>query len=134
MIEYDSRQLLCTFATANDFRTVAEEIRKFYEVYSNRVFVFFNTQNPKEMYLTYNVLNMKKDAPKLANTILVHRKKQFNVLYSLNALNTLIKEEHGCLDKSFILDWKLYSNSLVISGDVSVRIVPLKIVSILTSP
>jgi len=131
MIDQDTRQLLCTFSNANDFRVIAEEIRKFYEVYSNRIFAFVNSKNPKEMYLTYNVLNMRKDAPKFSNTILIHRKKEFNCLYSLNALNTLIKEEHGCLDKSFILNWKLYSDSLVISGDVSVRIIPLKISAIL---
>ena len=131
MTDQDTRQLLCTFSTAKDFRTTAEEIRNFYEVYSNRVFAFLNTQNPKEMYLTYNVLNMRKDAPKFPNTILIHRKKQFNCLYSLNALNTLIKEECGCLDPKHILNWSLYSNSLVITGDVSVRIIPLKICSLL---
>ena len=131
MTDQDTRQLLCTFATAKDFRTTADEIRKFYEVYSNRIFAFINTQNPKEMYLTYNVLNMRKDAPKFPNTILTHRKKQTNTIYTLNALNTLIKEEHGCLDSSFILNWSLYSNSLIITGDISVRIIPLKIHSII---
>jgi hypothetical protein len=130
MFHQDTRQLLCTFATAKDFRTTAEEIRKFYEVYSNRVFAFLNTQNPKEMYLTYNVLNMKKDAPKFPNTILIHRKKQTNTLYTLNAMNRLIEEENGRADKSYIINWKLYENSLIITGDVSIRIIPLKITSI----
>ena len=130
MFEKDTRQLLCTFATAKDFRATAEEIRKFYEVYSNRVFAFLNTQNPKEMYLTYNVLNMKKDAPKFPNTILIHRKKQTNTLYTLNAMNRLIEEENGRADKSYIINWKLYENSLIITGDVSIRIIPLKITSV----
>ena len=129
MFEKDTRQLLCTFATAKDFRVTAEEIRKFYEVYSNRIFAFLNTQNPKEMYLTYNVLNMKKDAPKFPNTILIHRKKQTNTLYTLNSMNRLIEEEFGNRDPKHILNWSLYQNSLIITGDVSVRIIPLKIVS-----
>ena len=87
MIDQDTRQLLCTFTTAKDFRTTSDEIQKFYEVYSHRIFAFINTQNPKEMYLTYNVLNMRKDAPKFPNTILIHRKKQTNTLYTLNAMN-----------------------------------------------
>ena len=130
MIEQDNRQLLCTFSNVKDFKSTVNEIKSFYEVYSNRVFVFSNVNNPKEIYLTYNVLNMKKDVPKFPNTILIHRKKQTNTLYSLNALNTLIKEEHGCLNKSFILDWQLYENSLVISGEISVRIIPLKIFNV----
>lgn len=129
--QHDTRQLLCTFSNSKDFRTVAEEIRKFYEVYSNRIFAFVNAQSIKEIYLTYNVLNMRKDAPKFPNTILIHRKKQTNTLYTLNAMNRLIEEENGQADKTYVVNWKLYENSLIITGDVSIRIIPLKISSIL---
>jgi hypothetical protein len=131
MTDQDTRQLLCTFSNAKDFHTVADEVRKFYEVYSNRIFAFVNSQNPKEIYLTYNVLNMRKDAPKFPNTILIHRKKQTNTLYTLNAMNRLIEEEHGSLDKTYIVNWKLYENSLIITGDVSIRVIPLEISTIL---
>ena len=131
MQDQDTRQLLCTFSNPTDFKKTAEEIRTFYEVYCNRIFAFMNTKEPKELYLTYNVLNMQKNTPKFPNTILIHRKKQTNTLYSLNALNTLITEENGCLDKSYVLDWKLYANSLVISGNISVRIIPLKIFTLI---
>jgi len=126
----DNRQLLCTFSTTTDFRKTIQEILSFYEVYSRRVFVFSNVQNPKEVFLTYNVLNMRRDAPKFPNTILIHRKKQTNTLYTLNAMNRLIEEEHGSLDKTYQVNWQLYSNSLIITGDVSVRIIPLKIHSV----
>ena len=131
MTDQDTRQLLCTFTTAKDIRTTADEIRKFYEVYSNRIFAFINAQNIKEVYLTYNVLNVRKDAPKFPNTILIHRKKQTNTLYTLNAMNRLIEEENGHADKTFIVNWKLYENSLIITGDVSIRVIPLKISTIL---
>lgn len=127
----DNRQLLCTFSNSKDFRKTSEEIKAFYEVYSNRVFAFVNVKNPKEIYLTYNVLGMKKDAPKFPNTILIHRKKQTNTLYTLNAMNRLIEEENGRLDPSYVVNWKLYENSLIITGDVSVRIIPLKISTVL---
>jgi hypothetical protein len=130
MNKLDTRQLLCTFTNSNDFRTVEEELQNFYNIYNKRIFAFVNNNNSKEVYLTYNVLDMQRGTPKFPNTILIHRKKQFNVLYSLNALNTLIKKENGKLDPSFILDWALYSNSLVISGDVSVRIIPIKILDV----
>ena len=131
MIDQDTRQLLCTFSNNKDFRTVIDEVRKFYEVYINRIFTFVNAQNPKEVYLTYNVLNMRKDALKFPNTILIHRKKQTNTLYTLNSMNKLIEEENGNRDSNYILNWSLYSNSLIITGDVSVRIIPLKIHSII---
>lgn len=126
----DNRQLLCTFSTASDFKKTIGEILEFYDVYSKRVFAFSNTKNPKEVFLTYNVVNMKRDAPKFPNTILIHRKKQTNTLYTLNAMNKLIEEEHGSLDKTYVVNWKFYENSLIITGDVSVRIIPLKIHSV----
>jgi len=119
--------LLCTFSNSKDFKKTVEEIQKFYDVYNHRLFIFSNVNVPSELYITYNVVNMKKDAGRFPNTILIHRKKQTNTLYSLNAMNKLIEEENGTLDKSFVLNWQLYENSLVISGDVSVRIIPLKI-------
>lgn len=89
---FETRQLLCTFSDMKNFRKLCEEIKLFYKVYLNRIFAFENVDNPSEIYLTYNVINIHKDSPKFPNTILIHRKKQTNSLYSLNALNTLIKE------------------------------------------
>ena len=126
----DNRQLLCTFSTAADFKKMIQEILAFYEVYNQRVFAFINTQKPTEVFLTYNVLNMRRDALKFPNTILIHRKKQTNTLYTLNAMNRLIEEEHGSLDKTYQVNWELYENSLIITGDISVRIIPLKILSV----
>lgn len=127
MQSHDTRQLLCTFSNSKDFRKIAEDIKNFYQVYNNRIFVFCNSKNPKEVYLTYNVLNMQKEAIKFPNTILIHRKKQTNTLYTLNAMNRLIEEENGRPDNSYVVNWQMYSNSLIITGDVSIRIIPLKI-------
>ena len=128
----NNRQLLCTFSDVNKFESISSGIKKFYNVYNNRIFAFSNEKNPEEIYLTYNVLNMDRGSGKFSNTILIHRKKQYSVLYSINALNRLICDENGgVLDKSFVVDWKLYQNSLIITGDISVRIIPLKIFTIL---
>jgi hypothetical protein len=126
----DNRQLLCTFTNSKDFRQCAEDVLKFYEIYSKRIFAFSNVKNPKEIYLTYNVLNMLRGAPKFPNTILIHRKKQTNTLYTLNAMNRLIEEENGKADNTYIVNWKLYENSLIITGEVSIRIIPLKIFNV----
>ena len=130
MNDYEHRQLLCTFTNSKDFHQTANEIKAFYDVYSNRIFAFSNGNNPKELYLTYNVVNMTNNGQKFPNTILIHRKKQTNTLYTLNAMNKLIEEENGHMDKSFVVNWKLYENSLIITGDVSIRIIPLKIFSV----
>jgi len=127
MQEFEPRHLLCTFSNKNTFKKTVDDIRDFYEVYINRVFAFSNTKNLDEVYLTYNVLNLNKDAPKFVNTILIHRKKQTNSLFTINSMNRLIEEENGERDSNYQIDWSLYKDCLIITGDISVRIIPLKL-------
>lgn len=133
LVSTDHRQLLCTFSIVNGYKETIREILGFYNVYNNRIFVFSNDKDSNEIFLTYNVVNMQRDAPKFPNTILIHRKKQTNTLYTLNAMNKLIEEENGSLDKSYVVNWKYYENSLIITGDVSIKIIPLKIHSVVNN-
>lgn len=129
----DQRQLLCTFSTIQNFKSVLEDIRKFYVVYSNRFFVFENEKNDKDIFITYNIVNGNNEFPKFPNTISIHRKKMTNTLYTLNAMNRIIRDENGgVFDKKFTVDWNLYKNSLIITGDVSIRVISIKILDIIS--
>lgn len=129
----DKRQLLCTFASVQSFKSTIEEIKKFYSVYNNRFFIFTNVTTPKEVFITYNILSEGREFPKFPNTISIHRKKQTNTLYTLNAMNQIIKDENnGVFDRTYSVDWNLYSNSLIITGTPSIRILPIKILEIVT--
>jgi hypothetical protein len=47
---------------------------------------------------------------------LVHRKKESNTLYTINALNTLIKElNDGYLDPNYRVDWNDYRNCILLT-------------------
>jgi hypothetical protein len=47
-------------------------------------------------------------------------------------MNKLIAEENGgVFDKTFQLDWNLYKNSIILTGDVSVKIISVKIFDII---
>lgn len=127
----DKRQLLCTFSNVSDVKNVTIQIYKFYKIYNNCIFVFYNTKDAKELFVTYNIFSDDKEFPKFPNTISIHRKKQSNTLYTLNSLNRLIEDECGKKDSNYILDWSLYKDSLIITGDVYVRIIPIKIYDIL---
>ena len=128
----DNRQLLCTFSTVKTFRQTVEDIKKFYNVQNSRFFVFLNEANPKEVFVTYNILNDGKEFPKFPNTISIHRKKQTNTLYTLNAMNQIIRDENGGeFDKTFSVNWTLYQNSLIITGEPSLRVVTIKILEII---
>lgn len=127
----DPRQLLCTFTTRQEYKKVLDEIKKIYRV-NSKIFVFFNTLDPVEIFITYNILPEMEMFPKFRGTISIHRKKQTNTLYTLNAMNQIIKDENnGQLDKSFQINWKHYENSLVITGESVVKIIPIKIFDII---
>lgn len=129
----DKRQLLCTFASSKSFNSVIEDIRRFYSVYSNRFFVFSNVNIPEEVFITYNVISDSKEFPKMANTISIHRKKQTNTLYTLNAMNQIIKDENGgVFDKTFSVNWPLYENTLIITGDPSIRVLPIRLLEVIS--
>lgn len=127
----DKRQLLCTFSLVSSFKNTIEEIKKFYVVANNKFFIFLNVNNPKEIFITYNILNVGREFPKFPNTISIHRKKLSNTLYTLNAMNQIIKDENGgVFDKNYSVNWELYSNSLIITG-TPIRILPIRILEII---
>lgn len=126
-------QLLCTFAVPTEYKLLVEQIKSFYTLSNNKIFVFNNEKNNNELYLTYNILHGEAARKKLPNTISIHRKKQTNTLYTLNAMNKLITEENnGVFDKTYQLNWEYYNNSLIITNEVSVKIIPLKIFDIIS--
>lgn len=126
------KQLLCTFTNNQDYSLLLSKISSFYTILENKVFVFVNVKNLKEYYLTYNVDCSKSTVGKFPNTISIHRKKMYNTLYTLNGMNKLIAEENnGIFDKSFQLNWELYRNSLILTTDVGVKVVGLKLVDIM---
>ena len=55
----------------------------------------------------------------LPNSILTHRKKESNTIYTINALNRLItKLNGGVLDKKYQVNWNDYKNSVILTdGD-----------------
>jgi hypothetical protein len=124
------KQLLCTFSNSVQYIDVLKEIPRQYKLIDNKIFIFANENNLQELYLTFNV--EKNDLNnRFKGTISIHRKKQTNTLYTLNAMNKLIADENnGVYDKNFQLSWELYKNSIILTNDIGVKIVPLKLFSI----
>ena len=124
------KQLLCTFSNSSQYTTTLSEIPKQYNLIDNKIFIFANENNLRELYLTFNVEKNNQNN-RYKGTISVHRKKQTNTLYTLNAMNRLIEDENnGVYDKSFQLNWELYKNSIILTNDIGVKIIPLKLFSI----
>jgi hypothetical protein len=121
-------QLLCTFTDKEVLQDVLQQIRENYKIVYNYIYILQNKTNLDELYITYNIDVEFRPTKQLPNTILVHRKKQSNTLYTINALNQLIKEENGgVLDTSFSLDWEKFKNCIILTGLQGIRKVPTRI-------
>ena len=108
-------QLLCTFTNEGEFEGIIDRILREYELFSRKIFVL-KLDPSKELVISYNIIpNSVKFLP---STIMVHRKKESNTMYTINALNRLIVGENGSLDKSYQVDWNKYRNSVILTdGD-----------------
>ena len=104
-----NNRLYCTFTTNDDYEKIAKTIQTSYVILFNKIFVLESLDKEKIM-LTYNVdMNNSSTSNIIDNTILVHRKKQTNTLYTINALNELIKSlNNGYLDKTYTINWDNY--------------------------
>ena len=110
-----NNKLYCTFTDPNDIEDITKRIENSYVVLFNKIFVLESLDGEKVM-LTYNVdMNNSSTSGIIDNTILVHRKKQTNTLYTINALNELIKSlNNGVLDKRFPIEWNDYKNCILL--------------------
>ena len=119
-------QLLLTFTGYDYIDDVIENIKSVYELSDDRIFVLVNKRSPKEAYLTYNVVKKNYvDTP--SRTILVHRKKETNTLYTINAVNQAILDEVGVYDHNYDLNWNQYKNSLLLTDDYGLRKISTKL-------
>jgi hypothetical protein len=65
----------------------------------------------------------------MSDTITINRKKDSETLYSINALNALIREQNnGVLDKTYRVDWGQFANRLLLTNrDGSFRSIEIKL-------
>jgi len=119
--EYMSNKLFCTFAKKELLDERLQEINKEYKILYNKIFVLASPESDEYM-CTYNIEIEGPNTKILPNTILLHRKKDSNTLYTINALNTLIKTlNNGVLDSKFMVNWPDYRNSILLTQGEDLR-------------
>jgi hypothetical protein len=111
-------KLFCTFSSKDGLDDTLREINREYTILYKKIFVLASPES-EEYMCTYNIELQGGQTKILPNTILLHRKKESNTLYTINALNTLIKKlNNGVLDTSFMINWNDYKNSILLTqGD-----------------
>jgi hypothetical protein len=114
-------KLFCTFAKKELLDERLQEINKEYKILYNKIFVLASPESDEYM-CTYNIEIEGPNTKILPNTILLHRKKDSNTLYTINALNTLIKTlNNGVLDSKFMVNWPDYRNSILLTQGEDLR-------------
>ena len=110
-----NNRLYCTFVPEENIESTVDKIQSSYSILFNKIFVLESLDGEKVM-LTYNVdMGNSSSEFLVSNTILVHRKKQTNTLYTINALNELIRSlNNGYLDKSYAVNWNDYRNCILL--------------------
>ena len=112
--DFMNNRLFATFTQQNLIEGLINELSSTYSIMYKKIFVLF-VKSTNEYVVTYNIEQGNVNSiPE--NTILVHHKKEFNVLYSINSLNELNKSENnGIVDKNFSINWGKYSNSILLT-------------------
>lgn len=114
-----NNRLFATFTPQESIEILVENLSTTYNIMYKKMFILF-VKSTNEYVITYNVdQGNVENIP--ANTILVHRKKESNTLYTINALNDLIKKLNGgVVDPSYRIEWPHYRNCILLTqhGDI----------------
>ena len=125
-------QLLCTFTSKSRLNDTLDIIITCNDVLYEKVYVFQNEKDLGQLICTYNIEYKYDYEENIIDTISLHRKKQSNTLYTINALNEVIREKNdGVLDKSYMVDWNEFSNTLLLTNEMGLQKIPTKIYQII---
>lgn len=108
-------KLFCTFTSHDTLEDVINLINRRYTILFSKIFILESPESD-ELMCTYNIDAGNIVETPMDNTILLHRKKETNTLYTINALNTLIRSlNNGVLDKNYVIEWVSYKNSILLT-------------------
>jgi hypothetical protein len=121
-------QLLCLFTTKEELDKSVNFILKSYILTNPNVFILESKLRPEEAFITFNVEKGSSAIDSEWKTILVHRKKQSNTIYTINALNEVVKSKTGgMLDNSFQIDWEDFRNCILTTSNIGYKKIPTKV-------
>ena len=111
MLQQNNNKLIGLFVSENELEQNIELIKYKYAVNFGRIFVF-NTDG-EDLLITFNTM-LSERTNLIEKSIFLHRNKLTNTLYTLNALNHVIKLQNGnFLDPTYKVDWEKYRNCLL---------------------
>ena len=80
--------------------------------------------------LSYNVV-LEKRQDFLPDSIMVHRKKETNTIYTINALNELIINlNNGVLDKKYPIEWGRYKDMMILKKPEGLKFLEIELIKV----
>ena len=130
--------LLATFCKSRDVKDIINLISDSFEIVGGKIFVLQDESDRHKKILTYNIIKENiVFSDVIKNTISLHRKKETNTLYTLNALNEVVMDQNdGQLDPRFSVDWEPHRNTLLVtykddeSGEQNLRRIETRLINI----
>ena len=118
-----ANKLFCTFSSKDGLENTLDDITHQYSIMYKKIFIL-ESKDSNEFMCTYNIEIQEDQTRILPNTILLHRKKESNTLYTINSLNTLIKQlNNGVLDTKYAINWPDYRNCILLNqGEILKRL------------
>lgn len=125
-------KLFATFSAKDKLEESLATIQETYSILYNKIFVL-ESKDSDELLITYNIDPVASSSRILPNTILLHRKKETNTLYTINSLNILVKElNNGVVDPSYKVEWSDYKNTVLLTQGNELRKLETKIFKIIS--
>lgn len=117
-------KLFGTFANIENYKSITQQLLNNFSIINNIIFVVGYELN--NVICTYNLdHNNLKYLP--INTVSIHRKKESNTLYTINALNTL----NGTNNKEIEVKWELYKNKFLLIQKEELKIYDIKLIEVI---
>lgn len=110
------------YATIVEEPYLDDKINVIKNVYKNKIFVFssLNNQNIITFQAEKNII--------LQDIFVINRNKDTNTLFTINALNYLIKQVNaGVVDTSIRIQWEAYRNCILVVKDGYLHELPTKL-------
>ncbi|HCC43843.1 MAG TPA: hypothetical protein DEQ32_05575 [Gammaproteobacteria bacterium] len=127
--------LLASFLTTDneeEIMAVVQEIVDTLTLVNNNIFLLRLVNEPHKKIITYNASHYPPTSFTVKYyTMRLHRKKSSNTLYTINALNAAVAEQHeGKQGKDLRVDWSPYENSLLLTTGKNLQVHPLEVTKI----
>jgi len=111
-------KLICSFVNKNNIIGFIKNTDLTYGIQDGKVDVYL-LEDTRDYLCVYEITQVQSQLPR--RSMIIHKKSQTETLYTINAINMIIKDmNNGVLDKSIQIPWENYQNCLLITNGNSI--------------